>query len=208
MKKTILSVFIALAFISCKAQVLEQPTVPIENLKGLSVEGTYYKDVHNLLNPFVGTWMYSNGTSSLKFVLKKIVGFEGIGIKEDILVGEYEYVENGVTKINTLPNINVEIPNKINHDISGNTFAYWFIPPACNECAPNELRLQLILGDPLKEVAYSMLARKIIFNGQDALQIYMYSDGIKYSGDTLDNYQTESVGATMPNGTFIFIKQP
>lgn len=47
----------------------------------------------------------------------------------------------------------------------------------------------------------------MVVNGQNILSNYMYSDGIKYTGNTLDDYHTESVGATMPSGNFIFIKQ-
>ena len=208
MKNIITTLLFLVLFTNCKAQVLEQTIVPIENLKGLSSDGTYYKDIHNLLNPFVGTWLYTNGTTSLKLVLRKVIGFDSGRIKEDLIVGEYEYIENGVSKINTLQNINNDTPLKINHLIDGNTFAYSFVYPKCYDCGANELRLQLILGDPLKEVGFSLLARKIMVNGQNALSIYMYSDGIKYTGSTIEDYHTESVGATMPSGTFVFMKQP
>jgi hypothetical protein len=208
MKNNIVTLLVLLSFTFCKAQVLEQSIVPIENLQGLSTEGTYYKDLHNLLNPFVGTWLYTNGTTSLKLVLRKVIGFDSGRIKQDLVVGEYEYIENGVSKINTLQNINNDTPLKINHLIDGDTFAYRYNYPLCNNCTSNELRLQLTLEDPLKEVAFSLTARKIMVNGQNALSIYMYSDGIKYTGSTLDDYNTESVGATMPSGTFVFMKQP
>lgn len=208
MKNSIATLFFLVLFTNCKAQLPEQNIVAIEDLKGSSYDGTYYKDVHNLLNPFVGTWLYTNGTTSLKLVLRKVIGFDSGRIKEDLIVGEYEYIENGVSKINTLQNINIDTPGKINHLIDGNTFVYSFVYPKCYDCAANELRLQLVLGDPLKEVAFDLLARKMLINGQKALSIYMYSDGIKYTGNTLDDYHTESVGATMPNGNFIFFKQP
>ncbi|MEC4004947.1 DUF6705 family protein [Flavobacterium sp. SUN052] len=208
MKKIILLCLLVFNFTCCKAQILEQQIVPIEDLKGLSTEGTYYKDVHNLLNPYVGTWLYTNGTTSLKFVFRKIIGFNNGYNTKDILVGEYEYIENGNTKINTLQNLNVDIPYKINQNISGNSFIYSFIYPLCNDCGINELRLQLSLGDPLKDVGYNLVLRKIIVGGQNALSAYMRSDGIKYTGDAIDNYQTEFVGATIPNSTYVLIKQP
>lgn len=208
MKKIITTIILLVVFTNCKAQVLEQTIIPLENLRGQSSSNIYYKDIHNLLNPFVGTWLYTNGTTSLKLVLRKIIGHDnGYNIK-DILVGEYQYIENGVTKINTLQNINIDTPGIIDHSINGYTFVYSFVYPKCYDCGANELRLQLILGDPLKEVGFDLLARKIMVNGQNALSIYMYSDGIKYTGSTIEDYHTESVGATMPSGTFVFMKQP
>ncbi|MEY2921728.1 MAG: hypothetical protein RL108_337 [Bacteroidota bacterium] len=208
MKNIITTLLFLVLFTNCKAQVLEQTIVPIEDLKGSSYDGTYYKDIHNLLNPFVGTWLYSNGTTSLKLVLRKIIGFDSGRIKEDLIVGEYEYIENGFTKINTLQNINTDTPGIIDHSVNGNTFVYSFVYPKCYDCSANELRLRLSLHDPLKEVGFSVFARKIMVNGQNALSIYMYSDGIKYTGATIEDYNTESVGATMPSGTFVFMKHP
>lgn len=208
MKKIITIVIILVVHTNCKAQLLEQTIIPLENLRGQSTGNIYYKDIHNLLNPFVGTWIYTNGTISLKLVLRKIIGHDnGYNIK-DILVGEYEYIENGVSKINTLQNINIDTPGIIDHSINGYTFVYSFVYPKCYDCGANELRLQLILSDPLKKVGFSLLARKMLVGSQKALSIHMYSDGIKYTGNTLEEYNTESVGATMPSGNFTFIKQP
>lgn len=208
MKKIITTITLLLGFTLCKAQLVEQTIIPLENLRGQSAGNVYYKDVHNLLNPFVGTWLYTNGTTSLKLVLRKIIGHDNDYNIKDILVGEYEYIENGVSKINTLSHINIDTPGIIDHSINGYTFVYSFVYPKCYDCAANELRLQLILDDPLKNVAFDLLARKMVVNGQNILSIYMYSDGIKYTGNTLEDYHTESVGATMPSGNFIFFKQP
>ena len=98
MKKIITTITLLLGFTLCKAQLVEQTIIPLENLRGQSAGNVYYKDVHNLLNPFVGTWLYTNGTTSLKLVLRKIIGHDNDYNIKDILVGEYEYIENGVSK--------------------------------------------------------------------------------------------------------------
>lgn len=208
MKNLITTILLLSSFISCKAQSLNQQVIPIENINGLFIDGIYYKDVNDLLNPYVGSWLYTNGTTSLKFVLRKVIGNDNGRVKQDMIVGEYEYIENGVTKINTLQNINLNYPEQKNHSISGNTFAYKFVYPQCNDCGPDERRLELFLSDPLKNIVANILIRKIYLNGQIALSIQIYSDGLKFIGDNIYNYDMEEVGTTIPNGDYTLIKLP
>ena len=195
-----------LCFISCKAQTI---TIPIDD-RGSSdtAVGTYYKDFNNLLNPFEGTWLYTNGTTSLLIKLRKIIKNNNTLMYQDLLVGEYQYIENGVEKINTLNSFNENYVEQQNHSISGNFIKTKYEIPPCNDCSINEKRVLLMIGDPVLDVAADMVIRKIVVNGQEALSIYMRTDGIKYTGDSPDTFNSEFVGSTMPNGNYVLIKQP
>jgi hypothetical protein len=206
MKKINILILFLFTSSSCKAQVTE--IIPIQNHCYPSTKNVYYKDVNNLLNPFVGTWVYTNGTTSFKIVLRKVTNFNNGFNFEDFIVGEYEYIENGVTLINTLPNLFTSVPYKVPQGITGDSVLPKYGFPPCNDCTSNEYRLEMIMGDPLKDVGYDLIARRIWHNNQAALSIYFYCDGLKYSGTTMDDTTIESVGQTMPDGTFIFIKQP
>jgi|JI61114C2RNA_FD_contig_51_742653_length_1598_multi_1_in_0_out_0_2 hypothetical protein len=206
MKKINFILLLLLTSLSSRAQLTE--IVPLQNRDYPSRGDVYYKDVNNLLNPFVGTWVYTNGTTSFKIVLRKITNFNNGFNFMDLIVGEYEYIENGVTLINTLPNLFTTIPYKIPQSIDGDLLLPKYGFPPCNDCASNEYRLKMIMGDPLKDVGFDVIARRVWHNNQAALSIYFYCDGLKYSGTTMDDTTIESVGQTMPDGTFIFIKQP
>ncbi|RWX01058.1 DUF6705 family protein [Flavobacterium cerinum] len=120
MKQLILFLII-LPFWNCKAQT------PVKSLYNDSreLDGAYYKDFNNQLDTFVGTWKYTNGTTSLTITLiKKVMQplmDESISYYEDIIVGEYKYIENGVEKINTLPQLLVS-KDPYEYNIVGNIF--------------------------------------------------------------------------------------
>jgi len=58
--------------------------------------GYYRKDMNNLLNPFQGTYILINGDKIFKIVLKKMIKQPSDSHYEDMIIGEYEYVVNGV----------------------------------------------------------------------------------------------------------------
>ena len=108
MKNTII-ILLILSAICCKAQ---SPIINITDDNGNQIAGSYYKDLDNLLNVYEGTYLYTNGTTTLKIVLqKKTMSFDGHHY-EDLIIGEYQYIKNGVEIINTLPRLNQMIPNK------------------------------------------------------------------------------------------------
>ncbi|TRW23345.1 hypothetical protein FMM05_14220 [Flavobacterium zepuense] len=88
----------------CRGQ---SPILPINDANYPEATGAYYKDLNNDLNRYVGTWKYTNGTTSLTVTLQKKVMQHIInapyGYYEDLVIGEYKYILNGVEKINTLP---------------------------------------------------------------------------------------------------------
>lgn len=106
MKKIIL---ITLLFVSTvtNAQHPEWITVSLEDTFDFEYrtrDFTYFKDLNNSLDKFVGTWVYSQGNDYFKLTfikltnqVKEINGRQ----KEDILITRYEYKLNGNTIFET-----------------------------------------------------------------------------------------------------------
>ena len=89
-----LNIFVLLLLsINCKAQ---SPIIDIIDDDGSEVNGAYYKDVNNLLNPFEGTYVYTSGSTTLKIVLVKKVLQYNSQYYEDLIIGEYQYKKYGV----------------------------------------------------------------------------------------------------------------
>ena len=63
MKQIFLITLIIFSFFNCKAQ---SPIIAIDSLGMHNTENAYYKDLNNELNSFEGTWLYTNGNTSLK----------------------------------------------------------------------------------------------------------------------------------------------
>ena len=210
MKKIILNTFLLIAI-----TVNSQTIIPLESYDGTREPYAYYQDANNVLDNFVGTWVYTNGDTVLKIVLKKITMSEipstHIPYFEDVLIGEYQYIENGVQKINTL---NTMYPLETYHGkrtINGNNIIFPNDYPLCNDCSSDEKRLKLSCYDPVKEVYYKLTLRKKIIGGIQKLFISIYSSGIRYDfSDPNDIFTANpvAVGTTIPQGNYELIKQP
>jgi hypothetical protein len=98
MKKIFILAIIFTA-LNCKAQTI----VPIRSSPSDAPEKSYYKDLNNELNKYVGTWKFKKGTTSFTIVLIKILKkpFYEENFSDGI-AGWYQYIENGVEKVNTL----------------------------------------------------------------------------------------------------------
>ncbi|GAA4158801.1 hypothetical protein GCM10022217_20550 [Chryseobacterium ginsenosidimutans] len=189
-----------------------QTIIDIRDTKYSYLSNTYYdyykKDLNNLLNPFQGTYIYTSGNTSFKIVLKKMIK-QQIGLHfEDIIIGEYQYIENGIEKINTLSNIDIIYPDQFfKHNIVGNGIIgninnrQW----KCPQCNPNEKRLSLIIEDKLSDRIADLLLRKTIINGKDVIQIKIQN----ISSKTIDtvNPSSPQLPFTLPIGEFTMTKQ-
>lgn len=84
----------------------------------VSAQTNFPKDGDNIKNPhidkFVGTWIWSNGTESLEFVLKKknILLPIGNNIRTDVLYGFHKYVKDGKELENSLQYVNTDYKDK------------------------------------------------------------------------------------------------
>ncbi len=186
---------VLLSTISCKAQLEVLDLSQKGEIPSLTanLSNKYYKDLNNLLNPYEGTYVYSEGETYLKFVLqKKEMCFVGDHY-EDMIVGEYQYIKNGIEIVNTLYKLNQNIDDKRNHGIDGNQL--------CEECSPTDKHLHVGLVEDGNGRA-SMSIRKITVNGQEAIKVFFYW-----------HYKTNVVGTpespspSLPGGVYIMLKQ-
>ncbi len=176
------------------------------------VEGAYYKDIYNDLNNFVGTWKYTDGNTSLIITLQKkeiqehLYSYSNVLYYEDILIGGYKYIENGIEKINTLPQLLLILPKSYSYPIAGNII----LPPAttnCPGCLPSMRMVYLQFDDPDREI-FGMES-KMIFARADSggvqkllLKFKMISGGLEEDGEDrpYDEY-------TVPFGDYLLVKQ-
>lgn len=190
--------FFAVAF-SCKAQNL--PVLDISERDGWNDNSrVYYKDTHNLLDPFVGTYVYTNGTTSLKIVLqKKTMSYNSV-YYEDMLIGEYQYIENGIEKINTLNKLDIDYINKSNHSIDGGIIMTQ--GAGCNDCLPDEKAVYVGLVESSTHNTAGILIRRTTENGIPAIKIFVMWD-MRYKKET----DPMPPRASFPGGEYILTKR-
>jgi hypothetical protein len=199
MRNIINTILLALTVLSCKAQTPIINIIDYQN-RALDISGAYIKDIDNLLNVYEGTYVYTNGNTSLKIVLqKKTMSYDGKQY-EDLIIGEYQYIKDGVEIINTLPKLNQIFENKRLHSIKGNRVLTGN-QMGCFDCSPTEKRLVGGLVEPEKGWA-TISFRKTTVNGQDALKVFFY-----WHYDTYVKGTPEPPKPSTPGGEYIMIKQ-
>ncbi|MCX7551611.1 DUF6705 family protein [Xanthomarina sp. F2636L] len=193
--KHIFILFSIISCLSCKAQsplFMADPELPA---------GTYYKDMNNDMDKFVGTWKWDNGNSSWTITLEKVEYFLIGGYYRDILIGEYQYIENGDLIINTLPLLNDSSVQGFEHYIAGSLILHKFHPLPCEDCTTDERRVQLFFNDPQKSYQSGRLwLRHRIISGVEQLDARLYGE--------IKSVDTGAFGdGTVPNGEYTLIKQ-
>ncbi|MGQ2982453.1 DUF6705 family protein [Flavobacterium sp.] len=206
--KTIFLISLLFVSIGCKAQS------PIKSLyeDDTNIQGAYYKDLNNDLSNFVGTWKYTNGTTSLTITLQKkemqnhSYSYNNITYYEDILIGGYRYIENGVEKINTLPQLELNLTKSYQYHIAGNII----LPPAtdnCYGCLPNMRMIHLAFSDPTREV--SGMESKMVFAraDSDGVQKLLLKFVVTSGGYNNINNPRPHNSYTVPFGEYLLVKQ-
>ncbi|ANF49733.1 hypothetical protein A0O34_03890 [Chryseobacterium glaciei] len=186
--------------------VKSQTIVDITDTTYSGMTNTYYnyykKDLNNVLDPFQGTYIYTNGNKKFKIILQKMIKqTEGLHF-EDLIIGEYQYIVNGVEKANTLSNLNVVYNNQFaKHALAGNApiknnNRVW----KCPQCNPNEKRLRLKIRDVDTNRSGDYIIRKTMVNGQEVLQVKLT--------DVLPDFENMNPpDFSLPRGEFTMIKQ-
>ncbi|MRX41943.1 hypothetical protein GJU43_21915 [Flavobacterium sp. LC2016-23] len=182
---------------SCMAQnpILDIKT-PMKDFTG--VKGAYYKDTKNVLNGYDGTYLYTNGNNSFKIKLQKNIMTSMNGFYyEDLICGEYQWIENGVEKVNTLNQLTA---TSNSNNISGKRVLTGTVL-GCDDCTPTEKRLRLgIISSPhVGEIDI----RKTTVNGKDAIKVEIWYTGpiaVK-EGDPMPK------DGIIRAGTYVMIKQ-
>ncbi|WP_460220646.1 DUF6705 family protein [Psychroserpens sp. MEBiC05023] len=201
MKKFIILLLAISSILSCKAQTL---------IKSLDGDGScppydtncYEKDINNEFNKFEGTWLYQNGTTEITFKLKKEAHYQlsNESNYQDLLVGEYKYIENGVEKVNTLSDFDSAQLSGYDHKISGGIFIHR-LP---NHCTDNsnvtETKIELFIIHPTEEDTEGIvILRHVNDNGTQKLQACIYDD------TTMGPNPNARID--IPNGYYVFVKQ-
>ncbi len=152
MKNIIFLLLCVASFASCKAQFLTSLNPPSSSTPNL-----YFSDMDQDMNKFVGTWEYTNGSTTFILTLQKKLMVPFDNQFEDLLVGEYSYSVGGNTIVNTLPLLdNLSIVGR-EHNVAGREIYPNNLFVKCNDCGPNERRFTLSFIDPERTYLLSRL---------------------------------------------------
>ncbi|NBL63844.1 hypothetical protein GV828_01375 [Flavobacterium sp. NST-5] len=199
--KNIITLVIFSLLTNCKAQ---SPVIDIMNLQQVikDIPGAYHKDTQNILNAFEGTYLYTNGNTSFKIVFqKKMMSSLNSYRFEDLLIGEYQYIQDGVEKVNTLNKLTINYSDKSNHSISTN---HVIMPGnvGCEDCVAGEKALYAGLVDGASDNTARFIIRRITVNGQPAIKVHI---GWRYREHVVGT--PEGPHASIPGGDYVLIKQ-
>lgn len=194
----------------------QSPILPrYDNPNFREVTNAYYKDINNIHNQYVGTWLYTNGNTSLKIILRKRTMMHSAGniysYYADYLVGEYQYIENGIELVNTLASINNEYNDGWDYNLCSTYLKRNDTYPKCNECSPTEKRLNMQFNEPSRRhitgFSNDFALRRFFESETEKLKIWFTctDNGIYRTKD--DFNLTTITGFSLPYGEYTLIKQ-
>ena len=85
--------FLTIIF-NCNSQIISLTNADFQNIP----DGAYVKDIDGKLNPYIGTWQYTDSNIEFTVVLVKKERYDRGGFnstERDIILGGYKLVENG-----------------------------------------------------------------------------------------------------------------
>ena len=198
--KQLVNIALLITLFSCKAQTI---IVPLGSGEYFEKNPDYYKkDVNNEFGEFEGTWKYQNGSTQITFKLKKETHYQTYPDSnyQDLLVGEYQYIENGTEIANTLSDFNNPSVLGYSHNISGGVFTHRLPGNCTDNSAVAEIKIELFLNHPTEEYTEGrMILRYVDDNGTEKLQACIYD----YT--TMGNIQDARID--IPDGYYVFVKQ-
>ncbi|MFT4610674.1 MAG: hypothetical protein ACJA1H_002795 [Glaciecola sp.] len=200
MRKLFFTISILLLVLSCKAQ---SPIVPLDTYEHNILDGSYVKDLNSELNKFVGTWIFTDGTTSFTLVLQKYEQTFNDDYYEDYLAGEYSYIGNGLAIVNTLPSLNNTQLSLDDRNIGGR---YVVKGPDhnCADCLANERRIDLYFSDPNREYLSTGIVLRYLVNETNPEKI---TATIYVVGNVMLPYEGASSSPSVPYGTYLMEKQ-
>ncbi|WP_264553561.1 DUF6705 family protein [Flavobacterium sp. N2038] len=200
MKQYITLLFFFVLLTNCRAQL---PIYDLEDLDNIikKTPNSYRKDTKKQLEAYEGTYVYTNGTKVWKIVLQKKKESYNRIYFEDLLIGEYQYIENGVEKVNTLNKLNTYYEDQRDHSINSNHILTGK-EMGCSDCSLNEKRLKGGLKDYNSHSAADIQLRRVTVNGKAAIALSLYWIGpvARKEGEVLKQ-------PFIAPGTYILIKQ-
>ncbi|WP_395044045.1 DUF6705 family protein [Flavobacterium sp.] len=201
--KKINIILVFLLSLSCYSQTISiEQIIDIEDSGGQEIQGAYYKDVNNLLDPFIGTYIFNNGDKYFKIVLEKRIHSSLNGFcYSDTMIAEYQYIVNGIEKTNTLNKLTINYSDARFHTIDGDLL-YTGKVNGCYDCDVTEKRLRMGIFDNYSKAGGDIIIRRIIVGGQPAIELNLnWNTRIHREGTPLP-LQPELKG-----GDYIMIKE-
>lgn len=187
MKNTLKIINVIILFLTIHTNSQTLDISKIADNGPIPISGVYYKDNLNLLNQFEGKYRYVNGSTILEIELIKKINkpFANTGAFYDFVAGEVKYIENGVLKINTLPNLNQNSSLRI-HAIEGFGILNNHNDYPCTTCYTGQKRLRASFENPLNDKVDIDLFFKIITlpNGTVTMEMMMRDRTAKVSMTT------------------------
>lgn len=210
MKKIIYSI----TFFCITNLILAQnPILNIHTEDFADIENAYYKDSDNFYNQFIGTWIYTDAFKTIRFRFVKREMFYRQSVKNcyvDYLIGEMQYIENGVEKINSLSNLNNSHTEIFEYSIYSYGKAHFSSYPKCVECPENVQRISMRYNEPTNDdvgLDAAFIIRRADENGVQKIKIqYILTNGAL---GVKDDWQTPSTTTnfTIPYGDYTFVRE-
>jgi len=213
MKNTIYIVLLSL-FTSLTIHA-QTPTQTVDRFnKNISYgeNGVYYKDTDEYFNQYIGTWLYTNGTTSLKVRFKKkyfTINIDDRTYFTDALIGEYEYIVNGVTIFNTLNELNINKSSQYDYNLYSSSRMPNY--DAFFQFTMPHQRLVMVYDEPTNDnmpLSGSFVMHTFVENGQTKLFVNFVNDyamGMNWSKTNVD-LTANTTQLTLPEGEYIFNK--
>lgn len=197
--KYLINILFIFTILSCKAQNIIVPIGSGENLEHNT--NFYLKDVNNEFNKYEGTWKYINGSTEIIFKFEKEEHYlSPSNYYRDLLVGEYQYIENGTEKVNTLLNFGNPTITGYRHNIKGSVFAHRLPSHCIDNSDISEIKIELIIDQPEEaDTEGIVILRHVNENGVEKLQACIYDN------TTMGDIPNARID--IPNGYYEFIKQ-
>lgn len=171
--------FIIISIVISTINTFAQPYQQIQNIDGRSdrEQGVYYKDINNVFDDFVGTYVYEGNGIYLKFVLQKKELSSSNGIYwQDMIIGGYQYKLNGNEVINCLNDVNVSLEDGRLYNLYSSSIRPIEHNAFCNDC----LTAKWLWGgifDPISGRGAELFMARKLHNGQPALYVWLYLNG-------------------------------
>lgn len=203
-----------LIVIFCSVNMMAQtPILSIYSRDYPYQENAYYKDIENFQNQFVGTWVYTDANKIIrfKFVKKEMFYYQSVvSYYTDYLVGEMQYIENNIEKINSLSNLSVNHPEIFDYNLHGDikVDSYWY--PRCVECPSTVQRIAMSYNEPTNDdvgLSAAFVMRRADENGVQKIKIqYILTSGpsgMKSDFETPSN----STNFIIPYGDYTLVRE-
>jgi hypothetical protein len=180
MKRIILILFLSPFLVYAQAY---QTIKPLEGPDSAEYH-IYYKDINNVLNDFEGVYEYNGPGFYFKMELKKI--FSNLDyFCEDMLVGKYQYIKDGVD-LNYMDDSLIGLINHNNTKISLNWIHPAQQPLFCPECQYGKWLEGAAFDDINNKTAILYMAKRVV-GGQQGVQVWLRLEATSHQPWESDN---------------------